>query len=673
MKKTLLKQLPFLFISGLSCMTSVYAGSTPPLSIVAQETVQNMLPNTTQKISYTIKNNVPVAPVMLNIDPSRTMLTPASPFSTWQITDDCVYNGRNHYVPPNGQCNVSVTINSSSTAAHIQQNLIINYGPTFQTISPAPVLSFDISGSATGFFFTGQPAGNNMVVNTNQNLSWTVKNTTANNIIINNATINYTVVSPLIAPPVFINDCGSVVTAGGGTCNISTPLQALSTAGVVNQYLAIPFDSGKVLVADQPTNFSILSTASTRTFTFENLCPYDVWLAFVGGGQINGCVTNTDCDNKPNVIPGTFACDPTANAGAGICNWKNPTPPAGDYKVAANGGTKNVTLIENVYPLSATQNLVWSGVIGGRTSCTSSGCSTGDCGGGQGACPVGKGLNQPAQQAEPTFQQESDFYDITGINGINIPMSIEPQGVTRDSSNPYTCGAPGITTDQSSTTLPVQTIGACTWDFAPPSNNYIWVANGGAPCATNNQCNQAGGEACGLSQANIVGNSAQTTCGIFEGYWTANQVCGINSNYSQAPYFCTNPATNGTFTNMYQCSGTGYSESCYNSSNSTTCCGCQNWQNVAGYNIVLPTDPAIVPQCNNPGNGSSNATWIANALPTLDWYKAACPPFYVYPFDDKSSTFSCTNNPGGVNSTSYKITYCPNSQSGAPQGVTPNP
>lgn len=669
MKNILQKKQLILLLMALSGMTSVDAGSTPPLSITAQEIVQNILPNTTQTISYTIKNNVPVAPVMLNMDTSKTQLTPASPFTTWQIIDNCVYKGMKHYLPPNGSCNVNVIIKAGSTPAHIQQSLIINYGPTFQTISPAPVLSFDISSSATGFFFTTQPAGNNMAVNTSQHLSWSVKNTTASNIILDNATINFTVASPLIAAPTFVNDCGNTVTSGGGTCNISTTIQALGTPGQVNQHLAIPYDSSKTLVTDQPTNFSILSTASTRTFIFENQCPYDVWLAFVGGGQLNGCVTNTDCDNKPNVTPGTFVCDSTANAGAGICNWKNPTPPGGNYKVSANGGTKNVTLIENVYPLSSTQHLVWSGVIGGRTSCTNSGCSTADCGGGQGACPVGQGLKQPAQQAEPTFQQESDFYDITGINGINIPMSIEPQGVSRDTVNPYTCGAPGITTDQTSTG---GTIGACSWDFVPPSNNYIWVTNGGVNCNANSDCNQSGGEACGLSQTNIGSNSAQKTCGIFEGYWTADQVCGINSGYSQAPYFCTNAATNGTFTNMYQCTGTGYNQSCYNSSGSTTCCGCQNWQE-APTNIVLPSDPTIIPQCNSTGNNSNNAVWSANALPTLGWYKAACPPFYVYPFDDKSSTFSCTNNPSGINSTNYKITYCPGSKSGAPTGVTPNP
>ncbi len=652
----------------MAVMNAAYGESTPPLSIIAAESVQNMQPNSSQTVSYLVKNNVPSAPVMLNMDISKTKLLPASTLISWEIADDCTYKGMRHYVSPGGQCHVNVTINSGSTAAHVHQSLLVNYGPTFQTIAPASSLDFDISGSASGFDFIVEAVGNNMQVNSTQTLTWTVSNTSASDIAIDNSTIHFTVASSLIASPVFTNDCANVVTAAS-TCRISTNIQSLSTAGQVSQYLAIPYGSGKTLIANRPTNFSILAATNTRTLTFDNQCPYDVWMAFVGGGQINTCKTDADCDAKPNVVAGTFVCDPNAAGGNGICNWKNPIPPNGNYRLPTGGAPVNVTLVENVYPLSATQHLVWSGVIGGRTSCTSTGCTTGDCGGGEGACPVGNGLSQPAQQAEPTFQQESDFYDITGINGLNIPMSIEPQGVVRDAHNPYTCGAPGITVDQAGTG---GTIGGCSWSFVTPSFSYVWVAGGGGNCTGHGDCNGAGGEACGLSAVNIAANSAQHTCGKFMGYWTADQVCGMNSSYSQAPYSCNSAATNGTFTNMYACSGTGYSQSCYNSSGSTTCCGCQNWQE-APSNITIPSDDTIVKQCNATGNGSSNAVWIANALPTLSWYKAACPPFYVYPFDDKSSTFSCTNNSSGVNSTNYKITYCPGGNSGAPAGVTPNP
>lgn len=652
----------------MNLMTPVYAESTPPLSITAVESVQNMTVNTLQTLTYVVKNNVPHAPVMLNMEASKTKLIPESSLVTWEIVDDCRYQGMPHYVSPGASCHVNVSIHAGKLLGHINQVLQVNYGPTFQFIAPQPRVEFDITANASGFDFTVEAVGNNMQVNGTQTLAWTVKNTSGSTIAIDNSTIHFTVPSSLIAKPVFTNDCGSVV-AMASTCTISTTIQALSTPGNVSQYLAIPYDTGKTLVANQPTSFSILASITSRTLTFENKCPYDVWMAFVGGGQLNQCKTDADCDAKPNVVSGTFVCDPKADGGKGICNWKNPIPPQGNYHLPKGGAPVDVTLIENVYPLSKTQHLVWSGVIGGRTSCTSTGCSTGDCGGGQGACPVGSGLAQPAQQAEPTFQQESDFYDITGINGLNIPMSIEPQGVTRDAHNPYTCGAPGITSDQVGTG---GTIGGCSWSFLTPSFSYVWVAGGGKVCTAHGDCNKVGGEACGLSAASITANVEQPTCGRFLGYWTGDQVCGMNAGYTHAPYQCNNAATNGTFANMFQCNGTGYNQSCYNSSNSTTCCGCQNWQE-APTNLILPSDDTIVKQCHTTGNGSSNAVWRANALPTLGWYKAACAPFYVYPFDDKSSTFSCTNKPSGVNSTNYKITYCPGGQTGAPVGVVPNP
>lgn len=673
--KRVLNKILTMFLLALACLSTNYAGSTPPLSLLSQETVANMVPNATQTLTYVVKNNVPTAPVKINIEPNRTMLTPLSLYTTWQISDDCAYNGLRHYVPPNGRCNVIAVIKAGRTEAHIQQTLLINYGPTYQIISPAPILSFDISRNAAGFFFTVEPSGNNMVINSTQTLSWIVKNTTTSNITIDNATINFTIPSPLIAPPTFTNNCGNVVTAGGGICTITTTIQSLSTPGQVIQYLAIPYGVGKTLIADQPVNFTIYSSLNTRDLNFVNECPYDVWLAFVGGGQLVGCATDADCDSKPNVTPGTFACDPAAAAGNGICNWRNPIPPGGNYKLLANGGQTTVKLIENVYPLTATQHLVWSGVIGGRTRCDQpGGCTTGDCGGGQGGCPTGSGLSQPAQQAEPTFQQESDFYDITGINGINIPMSIEPQAVTPAADNPYTCGATGVSYAQPSTR---GTIGGCSWNFNPPTQYYVWVANTPTPpavtCTVNSDC-VVSGEACGLSPDAIAANSGQTVCGNFEGYWTGDQVCGMNPAYNHGPFTCPSSAgTGGTHTNMFQCTGSVYGTSCYNVSNSSDCCGCQNWQD-APYFIQVPSDQHVVPQCFNAGTFSSNTIWRSSALPTLGWYKSACPPFYVYPFDDKSSTFSCNNaQPGQVNSTGYKITYCPGGSTGAPVGVTPNP
>ena len=49
----------------------------------------------------------------------------------------------------------------------------------------------------------------------------------------------------------------------------------------------------------------------------------------------------------------------------------------------------------------------------------------------------------------------------------------------------------------------------------------------------------------------------------------------------------------------------------------------------------------------------------------LKWLKAACPSAYTYPFDDMSSTFTCSNYVGGVNSVNYQVTFCPNNSNAA--------
>lgn len=659
---------PRAFVLSLCCIASAYATGKAPLVIVAEETAQNMDANTTQVLSYTVHNNVPTEPIRINMAPNRTMLTPGSSLISWSFTTNCDYHGMPNYVPPNGGCDVSVSIRAGANAGHVQENVIINYGPTFQKISPAPIVNFTINGGGGGgnLYFSVAPTGKNMTTNSTQDLVWTLTNTTGSAIPLVPGGTNFTVASPLIAPPTFSNDCSNSVPAHG-TCNISTTINSLSTPGHVSQSLYVTYNTSSRLVVDTPTNFNITgSTLPQRKFTFVNKCPYTVWFSFNGGGQINGCQSTADCDAKPNVQPGTFECNPAADAGAGICFWKNPKPADNNYALAPLIGTQTVFLTEHVYPGPAGQPFVWSGNIAGRTGCTSGGCETADCGGGTGSCAVGVSFSPPVLQSEPTFQTNVDNYDISSINGLNIPMSIEPVNATRDAFNPYTCGSSGISASQTSTG---GTIGGCSWSFSPPSNAYIWVADAGSTgCSANSDCNQAAGEACGLKHSKIVANSSTLQCGKFLGYWTADEVCGINSVYSQAPYTCNASADGGTpFANMYGCNAGVYVNSCYTTANQTGCCGCQNWQE-APSSLTLPSNNQVVQQCAASGNKSSNATWVSNVLNTLIWYKAACPPNYVYPYDDKSSSYTCSNSATN-NSVNYRITFCPDGHTGAPPGT----
>ncbi|KAF8042483.1 hypothetical protein BT93_A0955 [Corymbia citriodora subsp. variegata] len=90
----------------------------------------------------------------------------------------------------------------------------------------------------------------------------------------------------------------------------------------------------------------------------------------------------------------------------------------------------------------------WSGRVWGRTGCTTDAsgkftCVTGDCGSGQVTCN-GAGAIPPASLAEFTLVGASpshqDFYDISLVDGFNLPISATPQGGSGECS---TTSCPG--------------------------------------------------------------------------------------------------------------------------------------------------------------------------------------------------------------------------------------
>ncbi|KAK1440554.1 hypothetical protein QVD17_06383 [Tagetes erecta] len=98
------------------------------------------------------------------------------------------------------------------------------------------------------------------------------------------------------------------------------------------------------------------------------------------------------------------------------------------------------------FPLQPTQsNSIsippsWSGRIWGRTLCSTDAtgrfsCITGDCGSGTVECNGG-GATPPATLAEFTLNGANglDFYDVSLVDGFNLPMTIIPQSSTTSSS-----------------------------------------------------------------------------------------------------------------------------------------------------------------------------------------------------------------------------------------------
>ncbi|CAA2973093.1 Hypothetical predicted protein [Olea europaea subsp. europaea] len=126
--------------------------------------------------------------------------------------------------------------------------------------------------------------------------------------------------------------------------------------------------------------------ASAAIFTFQNKCPYIIWPATSSGA------------GKPPLVNGGFQLGP---AQAATIN-----APTG-----------------------------WSGRFWARIGCTfdPSGkgrCATGDCGGVLQCNRAGS--IPPASLAEFTPNGTQDFYDVSLVDGFNLPISIFPSGGTRN-------------------------------------------------------------------------------------------------------------------------------------------------------------------------------------------------------------------------------------------------
>ncbi|KAI4376099.1 hypothetical protein MLD38_013892 [Melastoma candidum] len=84
----------------------------------------------------------------------------------------------------------------------------------------------------------------------------------------------------------------------------------------------------------------------------------------------------------------------------------------------------------------------WSGRIWARTLCSSQpfSCLTADCGSGSLQCS-GSGAKPPATLAEFTLNGDSglDFYDVSLVDGFNLPLLIVPRNGRRGSCSPTGC------------------------------------------------------------------------------------------------------------------------------------------------------------------------------------------------------------------------------------------
>jgi hypothetical protein len=286
----------------------------------------------------------------------------------------------------------------------------------------------------------------------------------------------------------------------------------------------------------------------------------------------------------------------------------------------------------------AGQGTQWSGNLAARTACGANGQS----------CPP-----QPTTLAEFTLANQAagppgtDFYDVSVINGVGVAMSMAPIVGTfaAQGSTPYSCGAPGASSGSGG-------LGGCSWSVSPVvggTDETTWahaVAPGGASCSSDADCTAP--SRCGLAQG---GGSFTHTCGTPLGWWTADQICGVDPGFG-APYDCASTVQNAngstsTYAQLFACVGPEQGQSCYSTGATQDCCGCG-------------TNAAAWPKATGPGFAcrNDNPRWQGVAEPWLAFLKQACPTAYVYPFDDATSTFTC-GRAQSVASVAYVVTFCP--------------
>lgn len=142
-----------------------------------------------------------------------------------------------------------------------------------------------------------------------------------------------------------------------------------------------------------------MSGAESTTFTFSNNCPYTVWPATLQNANLS----------------------PLSQTG--------------------------FVLPRQAPPVSLNAPIGWGGRFWARTHCSkdSAGkftCLTGDCGSGEVVCN-GAGGAPPTTLVEFTLQGDGgkDFYDVSLVDGFNVPVSVTAQVGSRGACSSTACPA----------------------------------------------------------------------------------------------------------------------------------------------------------------------------------------------------------------------------------------
>lgn len=389
------------------------------------------------------------------------------------------------------------------------------------------------------------------------------------------------------------------------------------------------------------------------------------------------------------------------------CYYDQPAPSNG-YQLASSG-----TTTFNISGSSASPGgILWSGNFYARTGCdpTTGMCENATCAGSAGglACGPGTGPTPGTNTlAEATFQlyPATDFYDVSIINGANFATAFGPTNLAVSPTDGYFCGTAGSASAVNGGYAAGSIAGlpASPWVMSPtpasfppdaaigpysPASHFRVVVPSTGPgtaCQSSDTCTTAPDTACGWPMSSVAQGAGfdyapgKQVCGRPVAWMTADTIWGQNSTSSnRAPFAFSRSFDNGNggtvaVSDLQLCINGTYSPYLGNGTSGTfpiqpvtLACGGVMWgasedpgpqQNPpgnVGQNLTQPTQPVQ----------TANAHWIDYVLPTIAWLKKACPTCYTYPFDDMSSTFTCsdapsTSSPPGPSPplTAYGITF----------------
>ncbi len=498
----------------------------------------------------------------------------------------------------------------------------------------------------------------------------------------------------IIDNPTLPSGCDSnLTTIGNNKCSFT--VASSSTSGSVN--IKVTADSGSHNYSAEQ-NITVKEMPASRFVSVENKCSGDVFVEYTGGATnaIPCSPGSTQCTTQlVNIYGNDFKnwqcnakhyCEPDTSNGGKCPNGMTFDDTIGgckctknsDCQVFSEGSICNASGVceyafgqQAINKVPSNGNVVFtldknlkkpivnSGNIAFLTGCDDDGTN----------CHQKPFMTSPS---EFTMQSSgTDYYDLSYINSIGVPVSFEPVDENNESmvskGKEYFCGINGATTSQTTTTE--LTDYRCEYDYATRFNStteganniaYNFVSDGGSNCTDHSDC--SGSEVCGLSYATASAGGTQSTCGKRRGYWTYTALCSMptpktHSSDNHSSYVNTNMGVD--------CSSHAEYALCLQSDNSPLLsgwgytsdqCGCSFW-----------TDETSAPLKDLPGTSAksdchSASDWTTYIKPKVEVVKKGCPSAYSHQYDDPYSTFQCQNNIHGINMANYKITLCPSSK-----------